>query len=141
MAFSESILQRGVGLPLHDFVEAALQHFNVAPLKFTPNSFHIIVAFFIAFMEAGIGELNVDEFTYIYGIKALSHYEGFWYTAKRGAIEKGITGPHDNMGHWKDHFFFNLLSILESLGLYVSIDQYVALLFWPLSCFTKSSFL
>ena len=87
-------------------------------------------------MEAGIGEPNVDEFTYIYGIKALSHHEGFWYTAKRGAIEKRITGSHDNMGHWKDHFFFfNLLSILESLGLYVSIDQYVALLFLAIIVF------
>ena len=53
-----------------------------------------------------INELNVDEFTYGYGIKALAHHEGFWYITKRGAAEKGVTGLHDNMGHWKDHFFF-----------------------------------
>ena len=40
------------------------------------------------------------------GIKTLSHHEGFWYMTKQSATEKGITGLRDNMGHWKDHFFF-----------------------------------
>ena len=106
MAFSESILRGGVALPLHSFVEVVLQHFIVATFQFTPNSFRIIVAFFITFMEAGIGKPNVDKFTYVYEIKALAKHEGFWYTTKWGTTTKGIIGLRDNIGHWKDHFFF-----------------------------------
>ena len=111
MVDSESIVQGGVGLPLHGFVKVVLQHFNVVPFQFTPHCFCIIVVFFIPFMEVGIGELNVDEFTYVYGIKALAHHEGFWYMTKQGATEKGIIGLYDNMGHWKDHFNFGLLLV------------------------------
>ena len=49
MAFSEVIIKGGVSLPLHPFIETVLQYFNVALFQFTPNSFRIIVAFFIAF--------------------------------------------------------------------------------------------
>ena len=106
MAFSESIMQGGASLPLHGFVEAVLQHFNVALFQFTLNSFCIMVAFFITFMEAGIGELNVDEFAFVYGIKALAKHEGFWYTTKQGTEMNCIIGLRDNMAHWKDHYFF-----------------------------------
>ena len=57
-------------------------------------------------MEAGISELNINEFAYVYGIKVLAKHEGFWYTAKRSVDVKGIVGLHDNMGQWKDHYFF-----------------------------------
>ena len=57
-------------------------------------------------MEAGIGEPNIDELPYIYGIKALAHHEGFWYMTRRGTDVNGITGLRNNIGHWKDHFFF-----------------------------------
>ena len=74
------------------------QCFNIS-MQFTPNSFHIIVAFFIAFMEVGIDEPKVDEFAYIYGIKALTHHEGFWYMTRQGTDVKGITGLRYNIGH------------------------------------------
>ena len=48
-------------------------------------------------MEAGIGEPNVDEFAYIYGIKVLTHHEGFWYTTRRGTDV--MAGLRNNMGH------------------------------------------
>ena len=57
-------------------------------------------------MEAGISEPNVDEFAYVYGIKALAKQEGFWYTTKRGVDVQGIASLRNNMGQWKDHFFF-----------------------------------
>ena len=82
MAFSEVIMRGGVAPPLHAFVEAVLRHFNVALFQFTLNSFCIIVAFFIAFMEVGISEPNVNEFAYLYGIKELAKHEAFWYTTK-----------------------------------------------------------
>ena len=106
MAFSEPIKRRGISLPFHSFVEAVLQHFNVAPFQFTLNSFCIMVAFFIALMEAGIGEPNVDEFTFAYGIKMLTKHEGFWYMTKRDTNMNVITGLPNNMGHWKYHYFF-----------------------------------
>ena len=65
-----------------------------------------MVAFYIAFMEADIGEPSVLEFAYIYGIKALSRNEGFWYTTKRGPDVEGIWGVRDNMGSYKDTYFF-----------------------------------
>ena len=57
-----------------------------------------MLAFFIAFMEVSISESNVNEFAYVYGIKALAKHEGYWYTAKRGISVEGIYGLHDNMG-------------------------------------------
>ena len=77
MAFSEAIVRGGAFLPLHPFVEVILQYFNVALFQFTLNSFHIIVAFFIAFMEVCLIEPTVNEFAYIFGIKTLAKHKGF----------------------------------------------------------------
>ena len=125
MAYSKSILRGGACHPLHSFVEAMLQHFNMAPFQFTPNSFHIIVAFFVAFMEAGIGEPDVDEFTYVYGIKTLAHHEGFWYTTNRESLRRV---SQVSVIIWiirRTNFSFTILIVLENLGLYVSSDQYI----------------
>ena len=54
--FSEAIIRRGASLPLHPFIVEVLDYFNVAPFLFTPNSICTMVAFYIAFMEADIGE-------------------------------------------------------------------------------------
>ena len=77
MAFNEAIMQGGASLLLHPFLIVVLQHFNVAPFQFIPNSFCIMVAFFISFIKMGISGLNVDEFTYVYEAKALAKHEGF----------------------------------------------------------------
>ena len=71
------------------------------------NPFLIMVAFFIAYMEAGISELNVYEFDYVYGIKVYAKHEGFCYIAKRGVDVEGIVGLRDNMGWWKDNYLFS----------------------------------
>ena len=62
MAFFEAIMRGWASLPLHPFLIAVLEYFNVAPFQFTPNSFRIMVAFYIAFMESDIGEPFVVEF-------------------------------------------------------------------------------
>ena len=62
--------------------------------------------FYIAFMEADIGEPLAVEFTYVYCIKALARNEGFWYTNKRGPDVEGVSGVRDNMGNYKDRYFF-----------------------------------
>ena len=101
MAFSEAIMRGGGSLPLHPFIEAVLQYFNVAPCKFTLNSFYIIMAFFIVFTEACLVEPTVNEFAYIFGIKALMKHKGFWYTTRQGLDVKGIVGLCSNIGQWK----------------------------------------
>ena len=77
-AFSEAIIRERVSLPLHPFID----YFNIAFFQFTPNSICTMVAFYIAFMEADIGEPSAIEFAYVYYIKALVRNEGFWYTSK-----------------------------------------------------------
>ena len=101
MAFSEAIMRGGGSLPLHPFIEAVLQYFNVAPFKFTLNSFYIIMAFFIVFTEACLVEPIVNEFAYIFGIKALMKHKGFWYTTRQGLDVKGIVGLCSNIGQLK----------------------------------------
>ena len=59
-----------------------------------------MVAFYIPFMQAGIGKPSVIEFAYVYGIKALAKNIRFWYTTK------GICGIRDNMDNYKDNYFF-----------------------------------
>ena len=53
-----------------------------------------------------IGEPSALEFAYIYCIKALAKNEGFWYTSKREPNIEGVWGVRDNMGNYKDRFFF-----------------------------------
>ena len=57
-------------------------------------------------MEVGISEPNVDEFAYVYGIKALAKHERFWYTTKWGIDVEGIYGLCNNMDQYKDKYFF-----------------------------------
>ena len=83
-------MRGGASLPLHPFLVEIIQYFNIASFQFTPKSFHIMVAFHIAFMEAGIGEPSVVEFAYVYGIKALAKNVSFWCTTKRGPDVEGI---------------------------------------------------
>ena len=65
-----------------------------------------MVAFYIAFMELDIREPSTVEFSYVYCIKALPKNEGFWYTSKRGLDVEGVWGIRDNMGNYKDIYFF-----------------------------------
>ena len=76
-------MQGGAFILLHSFLIELFDYFNLVPFQFTPNSIHTIVAFYIALMEADIGEPLVVEFAYIYCIKDLAKNEGFWYTSKR----------------------------------------------------------
>ena len=106
MAFSEAIIKGGASLPLHPFIEVVLQYLNVAPFQFTPNSFRIIVVFFIAFTEASHITPMVNKFAYVFEIKAFTKHAGFWYATNRGVDVQGIGGLRSNMGQWKDKFFF-----------------------------------
>ena len=76
-AFSKAIMREGTSIPPHLFLIEVLYYFNLHPFHFTPNFIRTIVAFYIAFMEANIGEPSVVEFVYIYYIKALAKNEGF----------------------------------------------------------------
>ena len=91
-------MRGGVSLPLRSAIIEVLRHFNVVPFQFTLNSFCIMVTFFIAFLEVGISEPHVNQFSYMYVIKALTEHEGFWYTTKRGTDIEGICGLRNNMG-------------------------------------------
>ena len=55
--FSKAIIQGGSSIPLHPFVIEVFDYFNIIPFQFTPNSICTMVAFYIAFMEADIGNL------------------------------------------------------------------------------------
>ena len=77
ITFSEAIIWGGAFLPLHPFIAEVLDYFNVAHFQFTPNSICTMVAFYIAFMEADIGEPSAIEFAYVYFIKALAKNEWF----------------------------------------------------------------
>ena len=46
------------------------------------------------------------EFAYVYCIKALARNKGFLYTNKRGLGMEGVLGIHDNIGNYKDRYFF-----------------------------------
>lgn len=72
----------------------------------TPNSLRTIVAFYIAFKEASIRESSTEEFTDLYCIYALVKHEDFWYMSNRGPNVEGLWSVRDNMGNYKDRFFF-----------------------------------
>ena len=76
MAFSEAILKAGVFLPLYPFINEVLWFFDVVPFQLTPNSYRIIVTFYIAFTEAGF-EPSISHFAYMFGIKAVVKHAGF----------------------------------------------------------------
>ena len=105
MAISEAILKAGVFLPLHPFIDQVLQFFDIVSFQLSPNSYLVIVAFFITFLEACEVEPSLGHFTHIFGIKVIAKHAGFWYlTGHRDAT--GIGGLLSNVGQWKSDFFF-----------------------------------
>ena len=106
VTFSEVIIRGGASIPRHPFLVEVFDYFNIVPFQFTPNSISTIVAYYIVFIEANIGEPLVVEFVYIYCIKALARNKVFWYTSKRDPDVKGVWGVHDNIGNYKDRYFF-----------------------------------
>ena len=79
MTFSKAILKTRVYLLLHPFVVQVLDYFNVILFQFLPNSHHLIVAFYIVFLEyCGVAP-SVIHFAYIFKLKTLAKYTEFWY--------------------------------------------------------------
>ena len=105
MALSEAILKAGVFLPLHPFIDQVLQFFDIIPFQLTLNSYCIIATFFITFLEACGVEPSIGHFDYVFGIKAFAKNAGFWYLTSHGDVV-GIGGLPNNMGQWKNDFFF-----------------------------------
>ena len=105
MAFSEAILKAGVSLPLHSFIGEVLRFFDVVPFQLNPNSYSIMVTFYIAFTEACRFKPSIGHFAYVFGIKAVTKYAGFWYTISHGDAAR-IAGILSNMDQWKNDFFF-----------------------------------
>ena len=105
MTFSEVILKTGVFLPLYPFIDQVLDYFDIVPFQLPPNFYHLIVAFYIAFLEfCGVAPSAVH-FAFIYRLKALAKYARFWYLIGRGDTI-GITRLPSNTGPWKNNFFF-----------------------------------
>ena len=66
MTFSETILKTGVYLPLHPFVAQVRDYFDIIPFQLPPNSHHLIVAFYVVFLEyCGVAP-SMAHFAYIY---------------------------------------------------------------------------
>ena len=105
MAISEAILKTRVFLPLHPFTDQVLEYFDIVPFQLSPNSYSLIVAFYIAFSELYKTVPIVGHFAFIFRLKALSKHPRFWYLNGRGAIV-GILGLPSNVGQWKNDFFF-----------------------------------
>ena len=71
MAISEEILKAGLFLFLHLFVDQVFQFIDIVPFQLTPNSYRIIVAFFITFSEACGVEPSIWHFAYVFKIKVV----------------------------------------------------------------------
>ena len=110
MAFIEATMRKGASLPLHPLINDVLMYFNVTPFQFTPNFVCIMVAFYITFREVGIGEPSINEFAYVYGIKALAKHEGFWYITKWGTNVEGIWDRMITWASTKKSISFTTLS-------------------------------
>ena len=83
MAISEAILKNGVFFPLYPFIGQVLEFFDIVPFQLSPNSYRLIVAFYIAFLELCKTAPSVGHFAFIFGLKALAKHPGFWYLTGR----------------------------------------------------------
>ena len=109
MALSEAILKAGVLLPLHPFIDQVLQFFDIVPFQLTPNSYCIIMVFFISFSKACGIEPSIGHFAYVFRIKAIMKHVEFWYLTSHGDVA-GTGGLPSKVGQWKNDFFFYLFA-------------------------------
>ena len=105
MAISEAILKTRVFLPLHPFIDQVLEFFAIVPFQLSPNSYHLIVAFYISFLEIYKTAPTVGHFSFIFWLKVLAKHHGFGYLTSRG-VAVGILRLPNNVGQWKNDFFF-----------------------------------
>ena len=99
------ILKTGVFFSLHPIIDQVLEFFDIVPFQLSLKSYHLIVAFYIAFMELCKTAPIVGHLTFIFGLKALEKHLGFWYLTGRG-VAAGILGLPNNVCQWKNDFFF-----------------------------------
>ena len=104
MAISEVILNTKVFLPFHPFIEQVLEFFDIVPFQLSPNSYRLIVVFYITFSELCKIAPIVGHFVFIFGLKALVKHSGFWYLTGQTAAA-GILGLPIIVGQWKNDFF------------------------------------
>ena len=105
MAISKAILKTEVFFSFHPFIKHVLGFFDIVLFQLFPNSYRLIVAFYIAFSELCKTALTVEHFAFIFGLKALAKHPNFWYLTSQGATV-GILGLSSNVGQWKNDYFF-----------------------------------
>ena len=105
MAISEAILKIEVFLPFHPFIEQVFEFFDIVPFHLSPNSYHLIMAFYIVFLGLCKTAPTVGHFTLIFGLKTLAKHPAFWYLIGQGTTMQ-ILGLPSNVGQWKNEFFF-----------------------------------
>ena len=109
MAISEGILKTRVFSPLHSFIDQVLECFDIVLFQLSPNSYHLIMAFYIAFSELCKTASSVRHVIFIFRLKALAKHPGFWYLTGRGYAAR-ILGLRSNVGQVAMIFFSFLLS-------------------------------
>ena len=77
MAISETILKIKVFLPFHPFIEQVLEFFDIVLFQLSPNSYRLIMAFYISFLELCKTAPTVGHFAFIFWLKALAKHPGF----------------------------------------------------------------
>ena len=87
IAISEAILKSGVFLPLHSFIDQVLEFFDIVPFQLSPNSYRLIVAFYIALSELCETAPSIGHFAFIFRLKTLAKHPEFWYLTSRGVDE------------------------------------------------------
>uniref|UniRef100_A0A803PT63 Uncharacterized protein n=1 Tax=Cannabis sativa TaxID=3483 RepID=A0A803PT63_CANSA len=85
-----------------------VSHYNVSRFQLTPNSYCLILGFYVMYMEYVHGKPTMEDFSYFYDIISVGHENGFYYFCKWGNSEiNGVEGTVSNMGDWKLKLFYS----------------------------------
>lgn len=106
MVTNPILISLGVGAPLHPYLRAVIEHFDVAPLQLSPNSYKLVLALLILYHEKGFPAPTMDEVSYFFGIRRSDH--GYFYPeVNRRHTQKGFgEGKVNHLKGWKEPYCY-----------------------------------
>ena len=104
VCFFEAAFENGLRFPLNPFIKSVPQHFNVCLSQLSPNSWGVLVGFFVFFRVKGLEVPSIALLLDLFSVKEAS--EGFLYISKRAISRPIIFDLPSSHKHLKERYFF-----------------------------------
>ena len=104
--FYEAAFSCGLRFPVHPFIMELLDHLQIAPGQFMPNSWRIVIRCMVIWTTIADGDMiTLNEFTYLYRLKESKEF-GYYEFVPWDRRSHLVVDLPSSFRYWKSRYFF-----------------------------------